>query len=153
VQFVPGLLQNDAYARAVILLSHEAEDPEEIDRRVGLRMARKRLLTRPEAPQLWAVIDEAVLRRPMGGAEVMRDQIEALIKASDLPNVRLQVMPFAPVGARPRAGRSPSCASPTRTFPTWSTSNISPAPCTSTSVRRSTGTSRPSGSCSSTPNR
>src|SRR5437762_5000686 len=82
VQFVPGLLQTDAYARAVILLGHEAEDRAEIDRRVGLRMARKRLLTRPDAPQLWAVIDEAVLRRPIGGAQVMREQIEVLIEAS-----------------------------------------------------------------------
>ncbi len=94
VQFVPGLLQTEAYARAVILLSYEAEDPEEIDRRVSLRMARKRLLTRPDARQLWAVIDEAVLRRPIGGVEVMQEQIGALIQATDLPNVRLQVMPF-----------------------------------------------------------
>jgi len=57
-------------------------------------MARKRLFTRPDAPQLWAVIDEAVLRRPIGGARVMRDQIEVLIEASALPKVRLQVMPF-----------------------------------------------------------
>jgi len=94
VQFVPGLLQTEAYARAVILLSYEAEDPEEIDRRVSLRMARKRLLTRPDARQLWAVIDEAVLRRPIGGVEVMQEQVGALIQATDLPNVRLQVMPF-----------------------------------------------------------
>jgi hypothetical protein len=57
-------------------------------------MARKRLLTRPDAPQLWAVVDEAVLRRPIGGTRAMRDQIQALIEASHLPNVRLQVMPF-----------------------------------------------------------
>jgi hypothetical protein len=103
VQFVPGLLQTDGYARAVILLSFEAEDPEEIDRRVRLRMARKRLLTRPDAPHLWAVVDEAALRRPIGGAQVMRDQIEALIQASNLPNVRLQVTPFR-VGGHTAAG-------------------------------------------------
>ena len=94
VQFVPGLLQTDAYARAVIRLGTEATDQEEIDRRVQVRMARKRLLGRPDAPQLWAVIDEAVLRRPVGGTSVMRDQIEALIQATDRPNVRLHVMPF-----------------------------------------------------------
>ena len=94
VQFVPGLLQTDAYARAVILLGYGSAGTEEIDRRVGLRMARKQLLTRPEPPQLWVVMDEAVLRRPIGGPEVMRAQIEALEEARRLPNVRLQVIPF-----------------------------------------------------------
>ena len=94
VQFVPGLLQTDAYARAVILLGYGGAGTEEIDRRVGLRMARKQLLTRPEPPQLWVVMDEAVLRRPIGGPEVMRAQIEALEEARRLPNVRLQVIPF-----------------------------------------------------------
>ena len=94
IQFVPGLLQTDAYARAVILLGYGGAGTEEIDRRVGLRMARKQLLTRPDPPQLWAVMDEAVLRRPIGGLEVMRAQIEALEEARSLPNVRLQVIPF-----------------------------------------------------------
>ncbi len=94
IQFVPGLLQTDAYARAVILLGYGGAGNEEIDRRVGLRMARKQLLTRPDPPQLWAVMDEAVLRRPIGGLEVMRAQIEALEEARSLPNVRLQVIPF-----------------------------------------------------------
>jgi transcriptional regulator with XRE-family HTH domain len=94
VQFVPGLLQTDAYARAVILLGYGGAGAEEIDRRVGLRMARKQLLTRPAPPQLWVVMDEAVLRRPIGGPEVMRAQIEALEEARRLPNVRLQVIPF-----------------------------------------------------------
>jgi len=94
VQFVPGLLQTDAYARAVILLGYGGAGTEEIDRRVGLRMARKQLLTRPDPPQLWAVMDEAVLRRPIGGTEVMRAQIEALVEAGSLSNVRLQVIPF-----------------------------------------------------------
>jgi len=57
-------------------------------------MARKQLLTRPDPPQLWAVIDEAALRRPVGGLDVMRNQLEALKVASGLPNVRLQVIPF-----------------------------------------------------------
>jgi len=94
IQFVPGLLQTDAYARAVILLGYGGAGTEEIDRRVGLRMARKQLLTRPDPPQLWTVMDEAVLRRPIGGLEVMRAQIEALEEARSLPNVRLQVIPF-----------------------------------------------------------
>src|SRR5690606_38222422 len=62
VQFVPGLLQTEAYARAVILLSHASAKGDEVERRVAVRMARKKVLTRPSPPRLWAVIDEAVLR-------------------------------------------------------------------------------------------
>jgi hypothetical protein len=94
IQFVPGLLQTPEYARAVILLGHSGADAAEIDRRVELRNQRQIILNRPEPPQLWAVIDEAVLRRPIGGVEVMRKQIEALIEAAKLPNVRLQIIPF-----------------------------------------------------------
>jgi hypothetical protein len=94
VQFVPGLLQTEAYARAVVVLAHSRARTEEIERRVDLRMARQRVLTRPDPPQLWAVVDEAVLRRSTGGSEVMREQLEALIEATKLPNVRLQVIPF-----------------------------------------------------------
>ena len=94
IQFVSGLLQTEGYARAVTLLGHETADDEEIDRRVKLRMARQALLTGPQAPQLWAVLDEAVLRRPVGGPEVMRGQLEHLIRCADLPNVTIQVVPF-----------------------------------------------------------
>ncbi|MEV6300502.1 helix-turn-helix transcriptional regulator [Actinoplanes sp. NPDC051861] len=94
IQFVPGLLQTDAYARAVIRLGHDNAPPGEIDRRARLRMARKQVLERPDAPRLWAVLDEAVLRRPIGGRAVLREQIEALIAACESPNVRLQIMPF-----------------------------------------------------------
>jgi hypothetical protein len=98
VQFIPGLLQSRDYARAVVLLGHGRAPQEEIEHRVDLRMARQRILTRPDAPQLWAVVDEAALRRPIGGPEVMYGQITALIEATKLPNVRLQVMPFAAGG-------------------------------------------------------
>ena len=94
IQFVPGLLQTDAYARAVITLGHGRAAEDEISRRAGLRMARQQLLTRPEPPRLWAVLDEAVLRRPIGGLEVLREQIEHLIEMTRMRNVRLQVMPF-----------------------------------------------------------
>jgi hypothetical protein len=94
VQFVPGLLQTSEYARAVVLLGHKNARPEEIERRVNLRMTRQQLLTREHPPQLWAVVDEGALRRPMGGAAVLRKQIEALIDITALPNVRLQVIPF-----------------------------------------------------------
>ncbi|MBQ1024835.1 helix-turn-helix domain-containing protein [Micromonospora sp. C95] len=98
VQFVPGLLQTPEYARAVVLLGHSTAGPEEIDRRVDLRMRRQELLARPRPPRLWAVVDEAALRRPIGGPEVMRGQLEALLKATRTPNVRLQVIPFAAGG-------------------------------------------------------
>ncbi|WP_411710995.1 helix-turn-helix domain-containing protein [Micromonospora musae] len=98
VQFVPGLLQTSAYARAVVLLGHGAATPDEIDRRVGLRMGRQELLRRTNPPQLWAVLDEAALRRPLGGPEVMRGQLDALVEATRLPNIRLQIVPFTAGG-------------------------------------------------------
>ncbi|HEV8173443.1 MAG TPA: helix-turn-helix transcriptional regulator [Actinoplanes sp.] len=94
IQFVPGLLQTPEYARAIMLLGHVGEKADEIDRRVALRIQRQQVLTKSDPPQLWAVIDEAVLRRPIGGTDVMKAQIEALIEASKLPNVRLQIIPF-----------------------------------------------------------
>jgi transcriptional regulator with XRE-family HTH domain len=94
VQFVHGLLQTEDYARAVILIANAHAPVEEIDRRVSLRMKRQQLLTQPDAPELWAVLDEASLRRPLGGRKVMRAQLEHLLQISDLPNVTLQVVPF-----------------------------------------------------------
>jgi uncharacterized protein DUF5753/helix-turn-helix protein len=94
VQFVPGLLQTEGYARAVVRLGHDRARPEEIDRRVALRLQRQAILDRPAPAQLWAVVDEAVLRRPIGGTEVMRAQLEALLEATSRPTVRLQVVPF-----------------------------------------------------------
>ncbi|NIL41252.1 helix-turn-helix domain-containing protein [Salinispora arenicola] len=98
LQFVPGLLQTQEYARAVVLLGHGRALPAEIDRRVALRMRRQQVLHRKDPPQLWAVVDEAALRRPIGGPAVMRQQVTALIDATRLPNVRLQVVPFAAGG-------------------------------------------------------
>lgn len=95
VQFVPGLLQTQDYARAVIQLSHLLESSEEIERHVALRMARQEVLTQPEAPSLWAVLDEAALRRPLGRREVMHAQLRHLIKMTELPNITLQVVPFS----------------------------------------------------------
>jgi transcriptional regulator with XRE-family HTH domain len=94
IQFVPGLLQTEDYARAVTLLGHGNAPAEEVERRVNLRMARKPLLKGPQAPHLWAVIDEAVLRRPIGGPKVMRAQLEYLIECAAMPSVTLQVIPF-----------------------------------------------------------
>jgi transcriptional regulator with XRE-family HTH domain len=94
VQFVHGLLQTEDYARAVILIANAHAPVAEIDRRVSLRMKRQQLLTQPDAPELWAVLDEASLRRPLGGRKVMRAQLEHLLQITDLPNVTLQVVPF-----------------------------------------------------------
>lgn len=94
VQFVPGLLQTEDYARAVILLGHASASATEVDRRVSLRRARQQALERSAPPRLWAVLDEAVLRRPIGGPRVMRGQIESLIAATAQPHVTLQVIPF-----------------------------------------------------------
>jgi transcriptional regulator with XRE-family HTH domain len=94
-QFVPGLLQTDDYMRALVRGAHLEESSEEVGRRVRLRLARQTLLTREHPPRLWAVVDEAALRRPVGGREVMRGQLERLLDASKLPNVTLQVLPFA----------------------------------------------------------
>jgi transcriptional regulator with XRE-family HTH domain len=99
-QFIPGLLQTDDYMRAVVQGAHLDESSEEQGRRVRLRMARQILLIREQPPRLWAVVDEAALRRPVGGPEVMRGQLERLIEATKLPNVTLQVLPFQ-AGAHP----------------------------------------------------
>ncbi|MFI6292243.1 helix-turn-helix domain-containing protein [Nonomuraea sp. NPDC050790] len=93
-QFVPGLLQVPAYARAVIRLAHDDAESDELDRRVALRTTRQRRLTADPKLTLWAVIDEAVLRRTLGGPDVMREQVEHLLDITAEPNVTLQVMPF-----------------------------------------------------------
>jgi transcriptional regulator with XRE-family HTH domain len=106
-QFVPGLLQTEDYARAVVRLGHGSASADEVERRVGLRLRRQQaVLHRPDPPTLWAVIDEAALRRPVGGPKVMRDQIEALAElVTKGPHVRLQVIPLD-AGGHAAAGGS-----------------------------------------------
>jgi Domain of unknown function (DUF5753)/Helix-turn-helix domain len=99
-QFVPGLLQTEEYMRAVIQGALLDDTPDVAEQRVQLRLTRQQLLDREDAPRLWAVVDEAALRRPVGSREVMRTQLERLIEAAELPNVTLQVLPFA-AGAHP----------------------------------------------------
>jgi Domain of unknown function (DUF5753)/Helix-turn-helix domain len=94
VQFVPGLLQTRDYAHAVIKLSHADASAEEVERRVDLRMDRQRQFVASGTSELWAVVDEAALRRPVGGHAVMRAQLKSLVEATERPNVRLQVLPF-----------------------------------------------------------
>jgi transcriptional regulator with XRE-family HTH domain len=93
-QFVPGLLQTPAYARAVIRLAHERASEKEVDRRVALRILRQRRLAGEQAVTLWAVIDEAVVRRTLGGSDVMCEQVRHLLDMIERRNVTVQLMPF-----------------------------------------------------------
>ncbi|MFG2223009.1 helix-turn-helix domain-containing protein [Streptomyces sp. NPDC050161] len=93
--YVPGLLQTEDYARAVLRAGMPHAPGADIDRAVALRRERQSLLTRENAPMLWVVMDETVLRRPIGGPKVMHGQISRLMEATALPNVRLQIIPFA----------------------------------------------------------
>ncbi|GID26673.1 helix-turn-helix domain-containing protein [Paractinoplanes brasiliensis] len=93
-QVVPGLLQTDEYARAVIEVGADVGAAETIQRRLALRMARQAVLTREPPPTLRLVIDEAVLFRQVGGPEVLRRQLARLVEASERPSVELLVLPF-----------------------------------------------------------
>ncbi|NJQ03904.1 helix-turn-helix domain-containing protein [Streptomyces zingiberis] len=93
--YVPGLLQTPAYARAVLRAGMPHATEEEVERLTALRAERQAVLTGEKPPLLWVVMDETVLRRPIGGPEVMREQIDRLAEAAEMPRVRLQLMPFA----------------------------------------------------------
>jgi Domain of unknown function (DUF5753)/Helix-turn-helix domain len=95
LQFPHGLFQTEDYARAVTRLGHQTAPAAEIERRVGLRVKRQELLDRASPPRIWSVMDEAVLRRPVGGPAVMRTQLHHLIEIAKMPQVTLQVVPFA----------------------------------------------------------
>lgn len=97
---VPGLLQTETYARAVIRAMRPDSDESEIQRRVAARTARQQLLSDPNPPEYWAVIDEAVLHRMVGGPEVMAKQAQRLLELGQLPHVTIQVVPFT-AGAHP----------------------------------------------------
>ncbi|RAY11771.1 transcriptional regulator [Actinomadura craniellae] len=92
---VPGLLQTPDYARAMIRGGPQELDPDEIERRVEVRTARQELLNRPDRPRLWAVLDEAVLHRQVGGAAVMKHQLAHLIEMAEQGRTTIQVVPFA----------------------------------------------------------
>jgi transcriptional regulator with XRE-family HTH domain len=93
-QFMPGLLQTEAYARTVIRSLMPEESDEEIERRVEVRIRRQQALTQPHAVGLWAILDEAVIRREVGGVPVLREQLKRLAEAAHTPNITLQVLPF-----------------------------------------------------------
>jgi len=94
LQFVHGLFQTEDYARAVTILGYGPGAIDEIERRVSVRVRRQAVLTSADPPRVWFVIDEAALRRPIGGRQVMRAQLEHLLEATDLPHVTIQVVPF-----------------------------------------------------------
>ncbi|CAL9436608.1 DUF5753 domain-containing protein [Streptomyces sp. NPDC015242] len=104
VQRVPGLLQTPDYARASLRVAHPQAGPAEIERRVALRMTRRRILYRQQPTRLWAVLDEAALRRPVGGIRVMRAQLRHLIEVCRLPQVTLQILPFSSGGHAAEGG-------------------------------------------------
>jgi transcriptional regulator with XRE-family HTH domain len=103
LQFVPGLLQIEPYAQAVIRLGSRPSE-EEVVRRTEARIARQEILRRAQPPTLWAVMDESVLRRVIGGPEVMRAQLRHLIEMCDHPAVTLQILPFSAGGHRAMGG-------------------------------------------------
>lgn len=95
-ELVPGLFQTADYARTLITADHPEEDPTEIERRVGLRLARQAILKRPVNPPLLKVaLRESVLMCGVGGPEVMASQLDSLAEASGLPNVSMRITPFA----------------------------------------------------------
>ena len=95
---VPGLLQTAGYARAVIGALRPELSFAEVENRVELRLMRQAVLTEEDPPSYWAIIDDAALRRPVGGRAVMREQLFQLIELAQLPNVTVQVLPYR-VGA------------------------------------------------------
>ncbi len=102
IQLVPGLLQTEGYARALIRQGAAATE-QEIARRSELRASRQEILRRPDAPQLWVVVDEGALRRPVGSKDIVREQLRSLIEVTDHPAVTLQILPFS-TGAHPAMG-------------------------------------------------
>ncbi|MFI9808431.1 helix-turn-helix domain-containing protein [Streptomyces sp. NPDC052301] len=94
-QFVHGLLQTEDYARALLDAIDPHASADATERRVALRLRRQELLAREGPPRLWVMMDETVLRRPVGGPEVMRAQIDRLVELNRLPHVTVQIMPYA----------------------------------------------------------
>ena len=100
-ELVTGLLQTEAYARAVMAAAMRAgTDDQETERQIAVRLHRQKRLTAPDAPTLWAVMNEAVLHRQVGGPQVMAGQLAHIGQPAARPNVIIQVLPFT-AGAHP----------------------------------------------------
>ncbi len=100
---IPGAVQSEDYSRALLRSADRDASYDEIERRVALRLARQKRFDRPNRPEVWMVLDEAALRRPVGGNSVLRSQLEHLLAVSGWPRVTIQVMPFD-VGGYPAQG-------------------------------------------------
>ncbi|MFD8329932.1 helix-turn-helix domain-containing protein [Streptomyces lydicus] len=95
---VPGLLQTEDYARALLSLGRTLESAEQLEERVAARLGRQVRLTEASGPELWVVVDEAVLLRPLGDPPVMQAQLTRLLEAGNHPRITLQVLPFSSGG-------------------------------------------------------
>jgi transcriptional regulator with XRE-family HTH domain len=93
--YVPGLLQTRAYSTALQKANEVPLEPAEIERLVDIRMKRQGILTRPNPPHLWAILDESVIRRVVGSPETMREQLDRLLEASEASHITLQILPFS----------------------------------------------------------
>ncbi|MFD4261981.1 helix-turn-helix domain-containing protein [Streptomyces sp. NPDC058534] len=102
---VPGLLQTEAYARELLRQGQPWCTVEEIEEKVAARLSRQSLLRKPRPALLWVVLDESVIRRPVGGPTVMREQLGSALQAAGTPHIELQVLPFA-AGAHSAMGGS-----------------------------------------------
>ena len=98
LQFIPGLLQTEDYARMAFAHGHPRAAEESIESMVDLRMRRQRILGGTHPPRLWMVIDESVLHRTLGSAAMLKKQIERLLELTELSHISLQVIPFAKSG-------------------------------------------------------
>ncbi|GAB4056970.1 helix-turn-helix domain-containing protein [Catellatospora paridis] len=104
LMFVPGLLQTEDYARAVIRATRPQDGPDEVERRVQIRLTRQELLKQEKPPEFWTVLDEAVLHRAVGSMPVMAEQLRVLAAANELPHITVQIIPFAHGGHEAMAG-------------------------------------------------
>src|ERR1700683_5077594 len=91
---IPGLIQTEDYARAMFRNGPRELDRDEVERRVEVRISRQKILARDDRPRLWAVVDEAVIRRVVGGSEVMRGQLRHLVDAAQQGKTTVQVVPY-----------------------------------------------------------
>jgi transcriptional regulator with XRE-family HTH domain len=91
---MPGLLQIEAYMRALMTVGRRSDAPESVDRRIALRLRRQNRLTEANPLNLWAVIDESIVHRVVGGRSVMIDQLQRLLDVGELANVTIQILPF-----------------------------------------------------------
>ena len=91
---MPGLLQTEDYARETFRNGPIELDPDGVERLVEVRLARQKILTRDNRPRLWAVIDEGVIRRAVGGTEVMRGQLRYLADSAQQGKTTIQVVPY-----------------------------------------------------------